>query len=122
MPPPLTPACAQEYSTKLRGTLEAHRGAFVEKAPRLSTAPAWADAEDSVTKEFVDGKQIETVKRNTMIIEFPDVDAAMVRSPHASRGPSAMCRRRRLAQAWGESRDVLELQPMRAVQVSARPS
>ena len=58
MPPPLAPACAQEYSTRLRGTLEAHRGAFVEKAPRLSTAPAWAYATDSVTKEFVDGKQV----------------------------------------------------------------
>ena len=106
---------------KLRDTIEAHGGAFVEKAPRLSTAPAWADAEDGVTKEFVDGKQIETVKRNTMIIEFPDVDAAMVRSPHASRGPSAMCRRRRAAQAWGESKAALELQAMRAEQVT-RPA
>ena len=71
MPPPLAPAYAQEYSIKLRGTLEAHRGAFVEKAPRLSTAPAWAYATDSVTKEFVDGKQVSAAGAEARAVSHP---------------------------------------------------
>ena len=101
MPPPLTPACAQEYSTKLRGTLEAHRGAFVEKAPRLSTAPAWAYATDSVTKEFVDGKQVSAAGARAMSQPMRppnpspprEPSRTLLPTPHVARVPSNRSRR-----------------------------